>query len=115
MKNEELGKVEINFNMLNLAQQKPIRNFVFTLESTLKDHPEKLDELKLFLKNYQESAVFSNDLNRSREVKSEAQEFLILEDNVVSGYFSLLRPASRSIYVQTTSVWIKILLKIIKW
>lgn len=44
MKSEELGKVEINFNMLNLAQQKPIRNFVFTLESTLKDNPEKLHQ-----------------------------------------------------------------------
>ncbi len=78
----------------------------------LKDHAEKLDELKLFLKNYQESAVFSNDLIRSREVKTEAREFLILKDDVISGYFSLLRPTSRSIYVQTTSIWIKILLKI---
>ena len=79
---------------------------------SLKDFPHKEEELKKFLMDYQESAVFSNDIIKSREVKTNPEEFLILKDDKIYGYFAVLRPTSRSIYVQTTSPWIKILLKV---
>lgn len=78
----------------------------------LKDFPQKEEELKTFLSDYQKTAVFSNDIIKSREIKENPEEFLIIKDDKICGFFAVLRPTSRSIYVQTTSAWIKILLKI---
>jgi hypothetical protein len=79
---------------------------------SLEKFPERLPELKSFLKNFQEKADFSNDLISAREIKSNAAEFIITKDNIIVGYFALHRPTSRSIYVQTSSVWVKSLLKV---
>lgn len=102
-----------------------IRTFVvlptiyFNKKISLKDYQtvqltsDKINELNLFLSSQQNNADFSNDLVASRANKSQAQEFIILKDKKIEGYFALHRPQSRSIFVKTTSVWIKILLKIL--
>jgi hypothetical protein len=74
---------------------------------------ETVSGLKNFLESYQTKAQFSNDLVKSRLNKAGADEFIILKDEKIVGYFSLFRPTSRSIYVQTSSVWIKALLKLL--
>lgn len=84
----------------------------FTI-SELSKTPEKIEELKNFLSDYELNAMFSNDLLKSRENKTDAKEFIILKNEKIVGYFSLYRPSSRSIYIQTSSVWIKALLKIL--
>ena len=74
---------------------------------------DRAEELKTFLENKQSKADFSNDLIASRANKQNASEFIILKDNKIQGYFALHRPTSRSIYVKTTSKWIKFLLKLL--
>jgi hypothetical protein len=80
----------------------------------LENYPEREDELNRFIKNFEEKADFSNNILKSRVLKkSKEDEFIILKNDKIEGYFSLLRPVSRSIFVQTTSVWIKMMLKLL--
>lgn len=80
----------------------------------LENQPECEAELNRFIHDFENKADFSNNILKSRELKkSKEDEFIILKDNKIEGYFSLLRPISRSIFVQTTSVWMRMMLKLL--
>lgn len=79
----------------------------------LSQHPNREEELIHFIGSFQKTADFSNDILSSRARKETRDEFIIEKEGKIAGYFSLVRPVSRSIYVKTTSVWIKTLLKML--